>query len=364
MPTDERFMRMALCLAARARGATLPNPMVGALVVRSGRVVGRARHVKAGQPHAEAIALARAGAAAKGSTLYVTLEPCSHTGRTPPCVDGILKAGVRRVVAAMVDPDPRVRGRGLRRLRARGVRTTVGVLEEEVRSLNAPFITRVSRRRPFVTVKLAASLDGRIAAAGGHSRWISGPPARRFAHRLRAENEAVLVGVKTVLADDPRLTARGGPVRRRLIRVVLDSALRTPPGARLFRSAGPIWIAAGPRASLSKEARLRGAGAEVLRFPGGNGRVRFSAVLKELARRGVSRLLIEGGGEVVASALEARAVDRAVWIIAPKIFGAGGTVPAVAGKGARSPDRSVRLEGVRARRMGEDWVMEGRVRFP
>ncbi len=352
---DARFMRMALDLAARARGGTLPNPMVGAVVVRSGRVAGRAWHSKAGRPHAEALALAQAGAAAKGATLYVSLEPCSHTGRTPPCTEAILKAGVHRVVAAMVDPDPRVRGRGLRRLKSAGIRTTVGVLGLQARALNKPFITRVSRGRPFVTVKIAQSLDGRIAAAGGRSRWVSGPAARRWAHRLRDRNDAVLVGVNTVLADNPRL--------KEPVRVILDSMLRTPPNARLFRSKPPVWIAATLRAPVSREARLRRAGAEILRFPADRGRVRFRSVLKELVRRGVSRLLIEGGGETVASALEARAADQASWIIAPKIFGGGETVPAVGGKGVRSPDRAVRLENVRVRRLGRDWLMEGDLRY-
>ena len=359
---DLRFMQMALDLAARARGGTLPNPMVGAVVVRSGRVAGRGWHSKAGRPHAEALALARAGAASKGATLYVSLEPCSHTGRTPPCTEAILKAGVRRVVAAMVDPDPRVRGRGLRRLRASGVRTAVGVLESEARALNEPFITRAGRGRPFVTVKIAQSLDGRIADAGGRSRWISGPAARRWAHRLRSEQEALLVGVNTVLADDPRLTVRFKSGNRKPLKVVLDSSLRTPPKAKLFSGGGPVLIATTGRASRAREDRLRAAGAEVIRLPGRSGRVHFPEVLKLLAKRGISKLMIEGGGEVVASALKSRAVDRVAWILAPKIFGAGGCVPAVGGPGIRSLNQAVRLKNLRAVRLGEDWVMTGEVR--
>jgi diaminohydroxyphosphoribosylaminopyrimidine deaminase/5-amino-6-(5-phosphoribosylamino)uracil reductase len=374
-------MQMALEIAARARGRTLPNPMVGAVVVRSGRVIARAWHSKAGRPHAEALALARAGAAAKGATLYISLEPCSHIGRTPPCTEAILKSGVRRVVAAMVDPDPRVRGRGLRRLRAAGVRTAVGLLEPQARALNEPFITRVGRGRPFVTVKIAQSLDGRIAPAaahqrrgtsstarrvpprspGGESRWISGPAARRWVHRLRSEQDAILVGVNTLLADNPRLTVRGKKGARDPVRVVLDSRLRTPSGARLFRSRVPVWIVTTPKASRRKELRLRAAGAEVIRLPARNGRVHFPAALKDLARRGISRLLVEGGGEVVASALQAQAVDRVVWIIAPKLFG-GGCVPAVGGPGIRSLGRAVRLKNVQTRRLGEDWVMTGEIR--
>ncbi len=362
-------MRMALDLAARARGRTLPNPMVGAVVVRSGRVVGRGRHSKAGRPHAEILALARAGAAAKGATLYISLEPCSHTGRTPPCTEAILRAGLRRVVAAMVDPDPRVRGRGLRRLRRAGLRTAVGVLESQARALNEPFITRVGRGRPFVTVKIAQSLDGRIADSQGQSRWISGPAARRWAHRLRSEQEALLVGVKTVLADNPRLTVRSKSegsrqkaVGREPLKIILDSSLRTPPGARLFSGGGRVLIATTRHASRERENRLRRAGAEIIRLPAEKGRVRFNAVLRELAERGISKLMIEGGGEVTASAFKAGVVDRVAWIIAPKIFGAGGCVPAVGGPGIRSLNRAVRLKNLRARRLGEDWVMTGEVR--
>ncbi len=363
-------MRMALDLGSLARGRTLPNPMVGAVVVRSGRVIARAWHSKAGRPHAEALALARAGARAKGATLYISLEPCSHTGRTPPCTDAILRAGIRRVVAAMVDPDPRVRGRGLRRLRAAGVRTAVGVLEPQARALNEPFITRVGRGRPFVTVKIAQSLDGRIADSKGHSRWISGPAARRWARQLRSEQDAVLIGVKTLLADNPRLTVRSKSVGSRQkavgrepLKIVLDSSLRTPPGARLFSGGGRVLIATTRRAPWARENRLRGAGAEVIRLPARNGRVHFPAALKELARRGISRLLVEGGGEIIASALQAQAVDRVVWIIAPKLFG-GGCVPAVGGPGIRSLGRAVRLKNVQTRRLGEDWVMTGDPRFP
>ena len=355
---DAGFMRMALRLAARARGTTLPNPMVGAVLVRNGRIVGRAYHSKAGLPHAEALALRQAGPAANGSTLYVTLEPCSHTGRTPPCADALVRAGVRRVLAAIVDPDPRVRGRGLRRLRSAGVSVSVGLLGEEARSLNEVFITRMEKKRPFVTLKLAASLDGRIGVARGKAQWISGDSARRWTRTLRSQNDAILVGINTVLADDPLLTGLRTPVR-----VVLDSRLRTPARARLFRSKAPVWIAAGAGASKSKELRLRKSGAEVLRLSGSNGRLSFPAVLKELSKRGISRLLIEGGGEVAASALEAKAVDRAVWVVAPKILG-GGAVPAVAGKGSRSPERAVRLEQVTVKRLGEDLVLQGRVRYP
>ena len=252
----------------------------------------------------------------------------------------------------------------MRGLRAGGVQTATGLLEQEARALNEIFITRVSKQRPFVTVKLAQSLDGKIATAGGRSRWISGPAARRWVHRLRAENDAVLVGINTVLADDPHLTVRSGAGRRTPVRIILDSSLRTPPKARLFASKAPVWIATTQKASSQKEARLRKAGAQVLRLPAERGQVSLRALLKVLARKEISRLLIEGGGEVAASALAARAVDRAVWIISPKIIGGRDAAPAVAGKGARSLESAPRLEEIHTRRLEEDWVLEGKVRFP
>ncbi len=357
-------MRMALRLAARARGGTYPNPMVGAVVVRSGRVVGRGFHRRAGRPHAEALALRQAGARAAGGTLYVSLEPCAHTGRTPPCVDAIRRAGIRRVAAAMVDPHPRNRGRGLRWLRARGIRAGAGLLEAEARALVRPFAVRVTRRRPFVTVKVAQSLDGKIATATGESRWISGPQARGWAHRLRAEADAILVGVETVLKDDPRLTVRrAGRAARGLsngaapMRVILDSRLRTPPAARIFSSHAPVVIAAGRGAPAGRERALRRAGAEVARFPTERGRVSMKALLRWLAGREVTRLLIEGGGEVIASAFAAGAVDRVQWVISPRVIGGRKAPTSVEGKGALSLRQGVPLHNMRVRRLGADLLV-------
>ncbi len=362
----ERYMRMALRLAAKARGQTDPNPMVGAVVVRAGRIVGRGYHRKAGQPHAEVFALADAGAAARGATLYVSLEPCAHAGRTPPCTEAIQKAGIRQVVAAMIDPNPITRGRGLRWLKARGIRTAVGILEPEARALNQAFITRMRAGRPFVTVKVAQSLDGKIATSSGQSRWITGPAARQWVHRLRSESDAILVGVETVLKDDPRLTVRSGRRRSRStpVKVILDSSLRTPPAARLFASASPVWIATTPAASAQRERLLQRAGAEVLRLPVRAGRVDIRALLKELERREISRLLIEGGGEVIASALQAKVVDRVIWMVAPKIIGGRDSVPVVGGKGAFSLKDAIQLENFSVRRLDSDLLITGDVRFP
>lgn len=359
--TDARYMRLALELAARVRGRTEPNPMVGAVVVRSGRIVGRGYHHRAGGPHAEVLALRQAAGLARGATLYVSLEPCAHVGRTPPCTEAILQAGVRHVVAAMMDPNPLNRGRGLRWLRGRGVQTRVGVLEREARTLNRVFVTRMERRRPFVTVKVAQSLDGKIAASSGDSRWITGRAARRWAHRLRAESDAVLVGVQTVLKDNPRLTARAAGASRQPVRVVLDSSLRTPPRARLFSSPSPVWIAAGKRAPAARERALRRAGAEVIRLPSEKDRVSLRALLRQLARREISRLLIEGGGEVIASALRARAVDRIAWMIAPKIIGGRASAPSVGGIGVPRLGQAVRVGKLAVRRLGEDLLITGEI---
>lgn len=357
-------MRLALRLAARARGGTYPNPMVGAVVVRSGRVVGRGFHRRAGGPHAEVLALRRAGRRAAGATLYVSLEPCAHTGQTPPCTEAIRRAGIRRVVAAMTDPDPRNRGRGIRWLRARGIRAQAGLLERQARALARPFTVRVTRRRPFVTVKVAQSLDGKIATAAGESRWISGPRARSWAHRLRSEADAILVGVETILRDDPRLTvrtpgraARGRPNGAAPMRVILDSQLRTPPAARIFSSPAPVVIAVGRGAPAGRERALRRAGAEVVRFPTARGRVSMKALLRWLAKREVTRLLIEGGGEVIASAFAAGAVDRVHWVIAPKVIGGRRAPTSVEGEGAPFLRQAVALGDLRVGRLGSDLLV-------
>ena len=347
-------MRLALELAAKGGGKTRPNPMVGAVVVANGRVVGSGYHRRAGGPHAEVVALRQAGARARGATLYVSLEPCAHTGRTPPCVEAVLRSGVRRVVAAMVDPNPLNRGRGIRRLKSRGLQVKAGVLEGAARRLNELFVNRMEKGRPFVTVKMAQSLDGKIATRAGQSRWITGPKARRWVHRLRSEVDAILVGIRTVLKDDPRLTVRSGGVKGAApLKVILDSKLRTPPKARIFSSCGPVLIAATAAAPRAREKRLVRAGAEVVRLPSRGGRVDLKALLKELAQREISHLLIEGGGETIASAFQARAVDRVAWFISPRIIG---------GRGAAAPfSNAAPLSNVEVEPIGPDWLVKADV---
>jgi diaminohydroxyphosphoribosylaminopyrimidine deaminase / 5-amino-6-(5-phosphoribosylamino)uracil reductase len=365
---DEQYMRLALKLAAQARDSTLPNPKVGAVVVRAGRVLGKGFHRKAGQAHAEVLALAQAGSRAKGATLYVTLEPCSHTGRTPPCTQTILRFGVSRVVAAMRDPNPLNRGRGIRHLQRRGVRAQVGLLEAQARALNPAFITRMEKERPFVTVKVAQSLDGKIATSTGDSRWISGSVSRNWVAKLRRESDAVLVGIRTLLQDDPRLTVRVKKSSRQLkgkvkqpVRVILDSQLRTPPSARLFSSKSPVWIATLNSAPRSREKPLRASGAEVFRLPAARGRVSLKALLKRLSQREISRLLIEGGGEVIDSAFQAGAVDQVAWVVAPKIIGGSQAPGSVGGVGFSDLRRVIRVEQLRVKRLGSDILMIGKI---
>ncbi len=352
--TDEQVMRMALALAARGRGTTRPNPMVGAVIVRGGRVVARGYHRRAGQPHAEVEALARAGRKARGATLYVTLEPCCHVGRTGPCTEPILRAGITRVVVGCRDENPLVSGRGIARLRRAGVRVDVGCLQAECLVLNQAFFRWIRDGRPQVTLKVATTLDGFIAPARQRGiTWITGEPARRVAHELRAAHDAVLVGAGTVWADDPQLNVRlkGKP---QPLRVVLDGKLRVGPGARLFqvRGARPLVIAARLPGA---ERRARRLDAEVLLLRGrADGTIPLSAVLRALAERDVQSLLVEGGSRVLGAFVAARLVDRVAWFIAPRL--AGGGVPVVQGPGL-GWNQPLRLTPPSVRRVGQDLLL-------
>ncbi len=337
-------MRRALALAARGVGTTHPNPRVGAVLVRGGKVVGEGWHRAPGEPHAEALALAAAGPRARGGTLFVTLEPCAHHGRTPPCADALVEAGVARVVAAMNDPDPQVDGRGISRLRRAGVEVEVGLLGEEARELNRAYLWHRRTGLPWVTLKLALSLDGRLADPRGASRWITGERARACVHRLRAGHDAILVGVGTVLADDPLLTVRDG--RRPSVpplRVVLDPSLRTPPASRLLASLdqAPLLLVAGEGAPEGRVRRLRAAGAEVLILPRTRGTFAWPALGRALTARGVLSVLAEGGGRTAGWLLARGAVRRAELFYAPLFLGEG-AVPAA---GAPLPPLARALRG-------------------
>ena len=356
-------MRRALELAGQARGLTSPNPMVGAVVVEEGNIVGEGFHAAAGRPHAEVEALAAAGGRARGATLYVTLEPCVHWGRTPPCVPAVAAAGVRRVVAALQDPNPQVAGRGLESLRQAGVEVTLGVLQHEAAEQNRVWIAAVRRGRPHVTLKGAMTLDGRIADVYGESRWITGEAARQEAHRLRSESDAIVVGVGTVLRDDPRLTVRlDRPWPREPFRVVLDTSARTPAGARLISAGTPAraLIVVGEAAPPDRVRALEQAGASVLPVRTREARVEPTAVLAALWAHQVRGVLVEGGGEVHGAFLDAGLVDRVVLFVAPRLLG-GREAPSVVSGAGRALKDAVRLGRLSVREVGEDLLVEGNV---
>jgi len=328
---DHRWMARALRLAERGLYTTDPNPRVGCVLVSAGRVVGEGWHRKAGEPHAERHALQAAGAAARGATAYVTLEPCSHHGRTPPCAQALIEAGVARVVVAMPDPNPLVAGSGLAMLREAGIDTRVGLLEADAEALNPGFLRRMRDGRPYVRCKLAMSLDGRTAMASGESQWITGEAARHDVQLLRARSSAVLTGIGTVLADDPSLNVRlpaeqlqgveSPDYLRQPLRVVLDTRLRTPPRARMLSLPGQTLIVCGEGASADTEAELREVGADVLRLPQLGGRIDLSALLHALAERAVNELLIESGPTLAGSALLAIPIDELIVYVAPHLMG-------------------------------------------
>jgi diaminohydroxyphosphoribosylaminopyrimidine deaminase/5-amino-6-(5-phosphoribosylamino)uracil reductase len=343
-----------LRLAARGRYRVSPNPMVGALVVREGEIVGSGWHREVGGPHAEVHALREAGERARGATLYVTLEPCAHHGRTPPCADAVIAAGIARVVACHQDPDPRVSGLGFARLRAAGIEVEVGTLAEEAVRLNLHFLVAATLRRPAVTLKWAMSLDGRIATSRGESRWISSPQGRRWALALREEHDALLVGSGTVLADDPRLDRRLGLAPGPNVRVVLDRRLRTPATARLFTVEGPVLIYAQPTDGERRRV-LEERGATVVGMPA----LEPAPVLADLYERGVRSVLVEGGGEVLASFAASGCWDRVLVDCAPLLLGGKGAPGPLGGEGFPTLAAAARLEHLEARRRGSDLILTG-----
>ncbi len=363
---DRQAMRRALALARRGRSTTAPNPMVGAVVVRDGVVVGSGWHRRAGGAHAETLAFASAGDEASGATLFVTLEPCNHQGRTPPCVDGVIAAGVSRVVYAHRDPNPEVAGGGAERLLAAGIEVESGLLVEEAVELNVPFLTRALFRRPAVTLKWAMSLDGRIATAAGDSQWISSERGRRWALELREEHQAILVGSGTALADDPRLDRRLGRALEPILRAVLDRRLRLSPRARMFEIEGPVVVYteqpagdASAAETLASWARRRDAlldvGAEVAVVD----RVTPGAVLRDLYARGIAHLLVEGGGEILSAFAGSGAWDRAAVCCAPLLIGGADAPGPLGGDGVKRLGDAWRLDRLRTYRRGPDVILVG-----
>ncbi len=364
MDERERFMRRALELAQRGRGRVSPNPLVGAVVVRGDSIVGEGWHEGPGTAHAEVVALTEAGDRARGATVYCTLEPCDHIGRTPPCTAALIDAGIARLVAAAQDPNPIVDGRGFARLREHGIAVQAGILETEARRQNAAFERHVTTGSPFVTLKMASSLDGKTAASDGSSKWISGTAAREDAQRLRAASDAILVGSGTVLADDPALTVRGDAVipGRAPLRVVVDSSGRVSPDAKLFDDAAPTIVATTSSADPARVAAWRDAGADVEVVDVDDaGRVSLTQVIARLGKHDVQGLLVEGGATVAWSLVADGLVDRVVLYIAPSIVGGTGADPIVGGLGFAPIGRALGLRFERVERLGDDLRVEADV---
>jgi diaminohydroxyphosphoribosylaminopyrimidine deaminase/5-amino-6-(5-phosphoribosylamino)uracil reductase len=356
---DEHWMRRVLRLAEKGRGRTSPNPMVGAILVKDGKVVGEGYHAKAGEAHAEIVALQRAREEARGAVLYLNLEPCAHYGKTPPCAPQVIEAGVKRVAIGMEDPNPLVKGKGVEILRRAGLDVEVGILEKECRRSNEAFCKYILKKEPFVVLKVAATLDGKIATRNGDSKWISGEASRRFAHKLRDQVDGVLVGIGTVLKDDPLLTVRirGG---RDPYRIVLDSRLRIPEAAKLIgTSPAKVVIAATELAPEDNIERLGKRGVRILTLDSKEGRVNLKSCLSKLGEIGMMSLLVEGGSQVNGSFLDEGLVDKLLLFLSPKLIGDRLAPGIFGGRGVSNLQEAIPLREIKAKRIGEDIFLEG-----
>jgi diaminohydroxyphosphoribosylaminopyrimidine deaminase/5-amino-6-(5-phosphoribosylamino)uracil reductase len=358
---DKKYMRMCFSLAEKACGLTSPNPMVGAVIVKKGKIIGQGYHTRAGAPHAEIAALKQAGPAAAGATLYINLEPCCHYGKTPPCTEAIIKARIAKVVVAMQDPNPLVSGNGLKQLQAAGIVTQHGLLEEEAKKLNEVFTKYITSKRPFMVLKTAMSLDGKIATSSGESQWITGEKARRFAHDLRLSYDAVMVGIGTVLKDDPLLTYRGNAENsKQPIRIIADSSGKIPIESKLLKDPqkARTIIAVTKNAIASKLKKLTNAGAEVLLVQADGGRVDLDDLCNKLGSMGITSILVEGGGELNASLIAAHLVDKFLIFVAPKIIGGIRAVSLVQGKGIANLRDAYTCGRFKIKRLGNDLLLE------
>lgn len=363
-------MRIALEQAKKGLGEVSPNPAVGCVITKNNMVIATGYHRRFGGPHAEVMALEKAGKEARGATLYVSLEPCCHFGKTPPCTEAIIKSGIKEMVAAMADPNPANNGRGFKQLRKNKIRVISGILKKEAQELNKAFIERMKKKRPYISVKLAQSLDGKIATRTGKSKWISSKASRSMVHRLRKRHDAVMVGVNTVIRDDPLLNVRTSYFVHRTwcrqpVKIVIDSSLRTPVNARIFskNSAARVIIATTKKAPVEKEKVLISKGAEILHIKSDSGRVDLNVLLKRLSRMGIASILVEGGGEITASLFENKLVDKLILFIAPILIGGRDAVTSLEGKGVKSIKDAFRLDEIKLRRIGRDFLMESDVHW-
>ncbi|MBC8412369.1 MAG: bifunctional diaminohydroxyphosphoribosylaminopyrimidine deaminase/5-amino-6-(5-phosphoribosylamino)uracil reductase RibD [Nitrospira sp.] len=363
MIDDNYFMKIALRLAAKGRGMTSPNPMVGSVIMKNGKVIAQDFHRKAGTPHAEVLALKKAGAKALGATLYVNLEPCCHTNkRTPPCTAAIIKSGISKVVVAMIDPNPLVSGQGLRLLKKAGIECSVNVMENEARQLNEAFIKYVTTSEPFVILKTAQSLDGKIATASGESQWITGASARAHVHRIRNESDAIIVGIGTVLKDNPSLDCRikGG---LNPYRIILDSGLKIPLDARVLRhNDGRTIIVSSTKADKARRSAIRNLGHTVITARLKSGKIDLKHLMQQLASMGIMSIVIEGGSQINASAFAAKIVDKVMIYIAPKIIGGSDAIGWIGGKSPSHLADAIELKGLNIKKLGEDILLQGYTR--
>lgn len=357
------YMKQALSLAKLALGQVSPNPAVGAVVVKDGEVVGQGYTQPPGSWHAEVMALKQAGEKAQGGVMYVTLEPCCHHGRTPPCTQAIIAAGISEVHLAMLDPNPLVSGQGEGQLEREGIKTYVGEHETEAKEINEAYIKFITTGMPFVTAKFALSLDGKIATKNGDSEWISGSEARKYAHYLRYTTDAIMAGANTIIADDPRLTCRyggtGGEARKQPLRVIVDGRGRTPATAQIFTEPGKVLLVMGKSVKPEKKETLAQAGAELIELPAEEGLVNLARLLKALGEREITSVLVEGGGILLGSLFDHELVDKVVAFIAPIIIGGGEAKTAVAGKGVDKVIDAIKLERVSLEKFGEDLMISG-----
>jgi diaminohydroxyphosphoribosylaminopyrimidine deaminase / 5-amino-6-(5-phosphoribosylamino)uracil reductase len=362
MKNDEYYMGLALRLGLKAKGKTSPNPLVGAVVVKAGRIIGSGFHAKAGLAHAEIIALDEAGKKAKGATLYVTLEPCAHTGRTPPCVNRIIQSGIKEVVVGLVDPNPLNNGKGVLSLKQSNIKVRLGVLKEQLNQINEVFIKYITTGIPFITVKVAQSLDGRIATFSGDSKWITSDESRVFAHKIRKDYDAIMVGVNTVLRDNPRLNV--APSQKQLIKIIVDSNLSTPENANIFsveRKVIIVTLSSRPGQETENRKNLS-AKATILEVKEKGGQINLRDALKKLARLGISNIIVEGGGTLIGSLFDERLVDKILFFISPKIIGGKDAVSSVMGKGVKRADQAIKLGQVKIRRFAEDLLIEASIK--